>query len=171
MPPEEPEKIHLAKLELRDKSLDARLAASERGRSQLEIVAYDHATEEMFVGCLDKHQFAALKDFLSDCELIATKLKTYPVVMPADLIPNSMALRIEVGNLELQNESIGCSLSVDRARATEVTFSFSDNDSDGLVLLHLGKTDYKRFKDWIAEIEQRLEELFKSGYISQPFAG
>ena len=165
------DKVHLAELELRDKSLDARLTKNERGNALLEIVAYDHATEEIFAGCLDKHQFAAFKDFLTDCESICSKLRTCPVVMPIDAISNPMALRIEVGSLDLQNESVGCSLSVDRTRATEVTFSFSDNDSDELVMIHLAKTDYLRFKDWVDEVEHRIEELFKSGSISQPFGG
>jgi hypothetical protein len=165
------EKIPLARLELRDKSLDTRIAVAERGKSLLELVAYDHATEEMFVGCFDKHQFAAFKEFLTDSESICSKLRTCPVLMPVDVIPNSMSLRIEVGSLELQNETVGCSLSIDRIWATEVTFAFSDNDSDGLVIIRLAQTDYRRFKDWILEAEQRLAELFKSGYLSQPFCG
>ena len=165
------EKIHLAKLELRDKSLDARLAFNQRGKSLLECVANDHATEEVFVGRLDKHQFEALKDFLTEVESICSRLRTCPVVMPADVIANPMTLQIEVGKLELRNESIGCNLSVDRTRATEVTFAFSENTSDALVIVHLAKTDYRRFKDWVAEVEQRLAELFNSGYLSQPFGG
>ncbi len=171
MPTEESEQIPLSRLEMQDRSLDARLLVDERGKSTLEVVAYDHSTEEVFVGCLDRHQFLAFKDFPAECDAIIEKLNTCSVVMPTAVVANPMTLKIEIGRLELQNESIGCSLSIDRARATEVMLSCCDHESDGLVLLRLDKTDFRRLKDWFAEIESRLAELCKSGYISRPFAG
>lgn len=171
MSTDDTERIHLAKLELRDRSLAARFAIGERSKSHLELLAYDHSTEEMFLGCLDKHQFVAFKDLTTDSEVILAKLTACEVLMPSDTVANPMSLRVEVGSLELQNAGVGFSLSIDRTRAAEVVLSCSDGETNGLVLVRLGKTDFRRFRDWINEVELQLAELFKSGYITKPFAG
>ncbi len=169
MSEKEAEKIPLAKLEMRDRTLDARLAVLERSGLLLELLALDHPADEVFVGYLDRHHFAALKEFLNDCDELSAKLLACPAIMPSDLIPNPMSLRVEVGSLELINETLNFNLSFNRTKSLEVILSFSENESDVMVILHLGKTDYLRFKDWVVEIEKKLRELAQSGYISKSF--
>jgi hypothetical protein len=169
MSEKEAEKIPLAKLEMRERTLEARLAVLERSGLLLELLALDHPADEMFVGYLDRHHFAALKEFLADCDDLSAKLLACPVIMPSDSVPNPMSLRVEVGSLELINETLNFTLSFNRTKSVEVILSLSENDSDVMVFLHLGKTDYRRLKDWINEVEKKLQELAQSGYISKSF--
>ncbi len=48
---------------------------------------------------------------------------------------------------------------------------FNNANSDDMVFLSLSKTDYKRLKEWLRDVECRLVELHQAKTILEAFVG
>lgn len=163
--------IKLGELEFRESSIDARLVVDVQGRGILDLTAYDASTRELVSCLLDRHQYAAIQDLLSECELVYSKLKACENLLPVDLVPHPMSLTVEIGKLDFPTESLSCKLTLDRQRIPNVSLVFSNADSNDMVYLSLSKTDYKRLKEWLRDVERRLVELHQAKTITEAFVG
>ena len=171
MTDESDDAIKLGELGFREKSLDARLIVDDRGRGILDLTAYESSTQELVSCLLDRHQYAAIQDLLSECEAVYTKLRGCETLLPVEVVPHPMTLMVEIGKLDFPTESVACNLSLNRQRIPVVSLVFSNANSDDMVFLSLNKTDYKRLKEWLRDVERRLVELHQAKTITEAFVG
>lgn len=161
--------VEIATLDLREQELSSKFFADSHGSSKLYLIANNKDTDECVVGTCDQHGYAAFKALFASAESIVRRLRTCKSIMPADEISNEMRLEIKAGELDLASVSTTCKLSIDRTKEVTVMLSFFDLDSDAFVSIRLPQSDYKRFKDWIRETDDVLDQLYADRKIPTRF--
>ena len=161
--------IPLGRLEIREQSLDARLSFDDRKRGVLALSAFDSSSDELVDCVVDRHQYAAIRELLTECDTVHAKLRQCEFLMPKDVVPHAMVLNVDIGRIEMPHEAIACSLVMNRQRTPMVTLALTSSDSGEMVVMGLSKTDFDRLRDWLRDVERQLAELHQSGTLSEPF--
>lgn len=161
--------VELATQRIGNTELTTRFLADSQRGSTLAILAIDLSGGDGVGTFCDSFNYDEIKRLLNSTDDIIRRLNGQESLMPTNVIPNPMWLKVDVGDLKVETTHVRYVIEIDRFRSPNVFVSFSDWDTGELILINMNASDYQRFKRLISDTDHGLDELYAQKQINERF--